>query len=127
MNAWYETLNKPPFNPPGWIFTPVWTVLYTLILISIFVYYRQTDKKWMVPTTLILVIHLASNFIWTWLFFGLRSPALAFLDILLLDLSLCVLMNLFAKSSLVAAALLIPYLIWVLFATYLNLAFWILN
>ena len=123
MNSWYQQLEKPPLTPPGWVFGPVWTVLYILILISIVLWVRSKGKAYPVLTSAILVVHLAANFVWTPLFFGMQSPLLAFIDILLLDATLIILIYLFRKSSLSAAYFLLPYLAWVSFATYLNLMF----
>jgi len=127
MNAWYETLRKPPLAPPSWVFSPVWTVLYVMIAVSIFIYFRSPSKPRLSLTVSILVLHLLSNFIWTWLFFGLRAPGLALADILFLDMSLLVMMVLFWPASRTAALLLVPYFAWVLFATYLNYGFFRLN
>ena len=77
MNDWYRQLQRPPLSPPDWIFSPVWTVLYVMIAVAIVLYYRAPDKTWVKATTALLAAHLISNFIWTWLFFGLRSPGLA--------------------------------------------------
>lgn len=123
MNSWYQQLEKPPLTPPGWVFGPVWTVLYILILISIVLWIRSKGKVYPALTTAILVVHLVANFVWTMLFFGLQSPLLAFIDILLLDATLIILISLFRKSSVSASCLLFPYLGWVLFATYLNFMF----
>jgi tryptophan-rich sensory protein len=123
LNSWYQQLEKPPLTPPGWVFGPVWTVLYILILISIVLWVRSKGKAYPALTSAILVVHLAANFVWTPLFFGMQSPLLAFIDILLLDATLIILIYLFRKSSLSAAYLLLPYLAWVSFATYLNLMF----
>lgn len=127
MNAWYADLNRPPLTPPDWLFGPVWTALYIMILISIILYYCATDKPHVLRTSIVLVFHLILNFSWTGLFFGLRSPSLALIDIVLLDISLILLLRWFRQSSVLAAYLLIPYLIWVLFATYLNIGFYWLN
>ncbi|MDD4870105.1 MAG: tryptophan-rich sensory protein [Kiritimatiellae bacterium] len=127
MNEWYSTLNRPTFTPPNWIFAPVWTVLYITIVISIFLYYRSSPKSHVVWTSAVLAVHLVTNFIWTYLFFELQSPAMALMDIVILDVSLAVLICWFWKSSVLAGALLLPYLAWVLFATYLNYGFYRLN
>lgn len=127
MNAWYAELNRPPLTPPDWIFGPVWTVLYLMILVAVIAYYRAANKPHVLRTTLVLIIHLALNFAWTWLFFGLRAPLLALIDMVLLDLSLLLLLRWFRQSSNFAAYLLVPYLIWILFASYLNAGFYWLN
>ena len=98
-----------------------------MIAVSIFLYYRSPDKPHLALTSALLAAHLISNFIWTYLFFGLHSPVLALVDIAFLDISLIILIFLFWRTNVLAGALLIPYLIWVLFATYLNYGFYRLN
>ena len=127
MNVWYEGLTKPPLTPPNWIFGPVWTIIYLMIAASLYLHLRTKTKKHPEVTVIILVINLISNFIWTALFFSLQSPFLALLDIFLLDLSLAALIFLFRKTNKMAAALLLPYGLWVGFATYLNFGFYLLN
>ena len=127
MNTWYADLTKPPLNPPNWVFSPVWIVLYVMIAVAIFLYYRSPNKRGVVPTSAILALHLATNFAWTYLFFGLQSPALALADIVVLDLTLVLLIPRFRRAKPAAGALLIPYLLWVLFATYLNFGILLLN
>jgi len=127
VNIWYEQLNKPSLTPPSWIFSPVWTVLYILIVIAIVRYYRTPEKQNVGIVTSILLFHVGANLIWTYLFFGLQSPLLALIDIILLDITLVMLVVFFAKASALAGGLLMPYLLWVLFATYLNWAFYRLN
>ncbi len=127
MNAWYETLKRPPLTPPSWVFAPAWTGLYAMIAVSIFLYFRSHPKPHLKLAAVILTLHLASNFAWTWLFFGLRAPGIALADILFLDVSLVALVLLFWPASRLAALLLVPYLAWVLFATYLNAGFYRLN
>jgi len=127
MNAWYEGLKKPPLTPPNWVFGPVWTIIYLMIAFSLYLYLRTKPKQHPEATVILLVIHLISNFIWTALFFSLQSPLVALLDIFVLDLSLTALIFLFQKTNKIAAALLLPYGLWVGFATYLNLCFFLLN
>jgi len=127
MNNWYASLNRPPLTPPGWIFSPVWTILYIMIAIAIILYYRTPAKPHVRLITSVLVVHLATNFSWTWLFFGQQTPGLAFIDIVILDLTLVLLICAFWKTRQLAGALLLPYLGWVLFATYLNAGFYWLN
>ena len=127
MNAWYEGLKNPPLTPPNWVFGPVWTVIYLLIASSLYLYLRTKPKQHPEATVILLVIHLISNFIWTALFFSLQSPLLALLDIFVLDLSLAALIFFFRKTNRAAAALLLPYGLWVGFATYLNFGFYLLN
>lgn len=127
MNAWYSTLNRPPLTPPDWIFAPVWTVLYITIGIAVVAYYRSASKAHVGWTSALLAVHLLTNFMWTYLFFSLRSPVMALVDIVVLDISLIALIGLFWKSSTLAGVILAPYLVWVLFATYLNFGFYRLN
>ena len=127
MTSWYSTLNRPALTPPGWVFSPVWTVLYITIAVAIIVYYGSGRKPHVWLTSAVLVAHLLANFVWTYLFFGLRSPAAALADIVFLDVSLVVLMTWFWKTNKVASLILIPYLLWILFATYLNCGFYALN
>jgi len=127
MNAWYAELTRPYLTPPNWLFGPAWTILYIMIAISIIVYYQASGKEHVLLTTGILTVHLIANFSWTPLFFGLQNPLLALLDILILDMTLIVLIYLFWQASTIAAVLLIPYLCWVSFATYLNVGFYWLN
>ncbi len=127
MNTWYEGLKKPRLTPPNWIFGPVWTIIYLMIASSLYLYLRTKPKQHPEVTVIVLVIHLMSNFIWTALFFSIQSPLLALLDIFILDLSLAALIFLFQKTNRIAAALLLPYGLWVGFATYLNLGFFLLN
>jgi tryptophan-rich sensory protein len=127
MNAWYQQLTRPYLTPPNWVFGPAWTILYIMIAIAIIVYYQASGKQHVLLTTIILAVHLIANFSWTPLFFGAQNPLLALLDILVLDVTLVVLIFLFWKASTIAAVLLIPYLFWVSFATYLNAGFYWLN
>ncbi len=124
MNSWYEGLTRPPLTPPNWVFGPVWAALYIMIAVSIVLYFRAPSKPYQVITIIVLVVHLVTNFAWTSLFFGMQSPLLALLDIIVLDVTLVVL---FWKASVASAVLLVPYLCWVSFATYLNAGYYLLN
>lgn len=124
---WYATLNKPALTPPGWIFAPVWSLLYLSIAVSILIYYLSKSKQKKKITSWILIFHLISNFCWTSLFFGLQAPGLALIDIIFMDVTLIFLMVLFWKSNKFSSLILIPYLLWILFATYLNFEFLRLN
>lgn len=127
MNAWYAALERPPLTPPAAVFGPVWTVLYVMIAIAIILFYRSGPQPRRQQTSILLAAHLAANAAWTSLFFGLQAPLAALVDILFLDASLLFLMARFWQANRLAALLLVPYLLWVLFATYLNGGFWILN
>lgn len=126
--TWYASLNKPPFSPPNWVFGPVWTVLYFLMGISAFLIWKKgLEKKKIKKALVYFLLQLFFNFLWTPLFFGLHSPLLGLLDIVVLLAFLLVTIVSFYKLSKPAAYLLVPYLAWVSFATILNLSIVMLN
>ena len=127
VNEWYESLERPLGTPPNWVFGPVWTVLYAMIVASIYIFLKNRRDDSGYGLIAILVLHIVANLAWTGLFFRLHSPALALVDILVLDATLVLIIVLFWKISRPASILLWPYLCWVLFATYLNAAFLFLN
>ncbi|MBP7634416.1 tryptophan-rich sensory protein [Candidatus Ozemobacteraceae bacterium] len=127
MNAWYATLKRPPLTPPNWVFGPVWTVLYLMIAASLFLFYRNEKEPVPMRINALIGTHIASNLAWTPLFFGRQNPAAALADILLLVATLGALILHFRRKHPVSALLLIPYLVWVTFATYLNTGFYLLN
>ena len=127
MNTWYETLQRPRLIPPDWVFGPVWTLLYVMIAVSIFLFIRKYKSENSYGIYALIVLHLIFNFSWTGIFFGLKAPGLALIDILLLDISLVLMIRYFWQTDVVSSIMLWPYLIWVLFATYLNASFYILN
>lgn len=118
--SWYATLIKPSFSPPNWIFAPVWTILYILMGISAYLVRKSNVVK-------LFWVHLAVNIIWSFLFFGLKSPISGLICILVLWSLIAVLIYKFSKINKWAAYLLYPYLAWVTFATFLNYNIWILN
>ncbi|HEX5398105.1 MAG TPA: TspO/MBR family protein [Verrucomicrobiae bacterium] len=125
--AWYASLNKPAWNPPGWVFGPVWTVLYTMMAVAAWLVWKRggfiAQRR---PLTLFLV-QLALNAAWTPLFFGLHRTGAAFAEIVLLWLAIAATLVSFRTVSHVAAWLLAPYLAWVSFAAALTFALWRLN
>lgn len=126
--TWYAQLNKPSFSPPNWLFGPVWTLLYAMMGISVYLIWKKGFEKTEVREGVILFgIHLVVNFLWSFLFFGLKSPAFAFADILLLWSLIGFLIYKFRGIDFRAALLLIPYFAWVSFATILNFSLWRLN
>ena len=126
VNTWYLTLTKPSFNPPGWIFGPVWTLLYILMGIAAFLVYKRGYKK--AKTALnFFFIQLFFNALWSFLFFGLKNPFLAFIEIIILLTFIVITTYHFYKLEKRAAYLMLPYLAWVSFATILNLFLFILN
>lgn len=127
MNDWYESLQRPALTPPNWIFGPVWTVLYVMIAVSIFLFVKNHKTESGYGIYVLIALHLISNFSWTSLFFGLKAPGLALADILFLGMSLILIIYYFWQTNRTASVLLWPYLTWVLFATYLNISFYLLN
>jgi tryptophan-rich sensory protein len=119
--AWYEGLSKPPWRPPNWLFGPAWAVLYTLIAVSAWLVWQAAGFG---TALIVWSVHLVINAGWSWVFFGLRRPDLAFGWILLLWASIAATIAAFAPVSALAASLLAPYLAWVSFAAVLNLSIW---
>jgi tryptophan-rich sensory protein len=121
---WYAGLVKPSWTPPSWIFGPVWSVLYFSMAIAAWLVWRKGDA--LVPLTL-FGVQLALNCAWSWLFFWLHGPGIAFVDIILLWTAIAVTMVAFWRRSLVAGLLFVPYWAWVSFAAVLNFAICSLN
>ncbi len=125
---WYAGLAKPALNPPSWIFGPVWITLYILMGLSVFLVWRIGWKKKGVRKALgIFGIQLFLNSIWSIVFFGLQRPGWAFINIIALWLTILWAMAVFYRISKPAMYLLLPYILWVSFALYLNLAIYTLN
>ncbi|WP_396591530.1 TspO/MBR family protein [Allomuricauda sp. R78024] len=128
VNDWYLTLNKPNFNPPNWIFAPVWTSLYILMGIAAGIVWSKGFHHIWVKTALYhFGFQLLFNALWSIVFFGFKSPSWALLVILLLLTLIILTIKWFKVVSKTAAFLLIPYLLWVLFASLLNYKIWELN
>lgn len=124
--SWYQSLSKPPLAPPDWVFAPAWLILYITILAAFIVYLRKSskDKKF---GYVYFWSQLALNFSWSPIFFGAKRMLVALAVIILLDIFLFLTIKSFYKISKPAALLLLPYFIWVIFATYLNFGYWRLN
>ncbi|MEK7647491.1 MAG: TspO/MBR family protein [Patescibacteria group bacterium] len=128
VDTWYSTLARPAFAPPNWIFGPVWTTLFALMGIAAFLVWREGMHRRAVRVALgVGAVHLLLNFLWSLIFFGLRNPGLAFIEIIILWLAILATMIAFARVSRAAAWLLVPYIVWVSFAAYLNYSIWIAN
>lgn len=122
---WYADLSKPALNPPSWVFAPVWTVLFVLMGLAAFlIWKRGLDQKEVKLALGIFIAQLALNTLWSIIFFGLKNPGLAFIEIIILWLAILITIIVFGKISKAAAWLLVPYLLWVSFAVYLNFAIW---
>ena len=126
IREWYPRLHKPPGTPPSWIFGPVWTTLYVLMAISAWLVWRQYHRG-ALPALFIFFAQLALNVAWSGIFFGSRLPAIALAEIVLLWAAIAVNILIFASLLPLAAYLLLPYWLWVTYATYLNFGIWRLN
>jgi tryptophan-rich sensory protein len=127
MTTWYDELKKPRFTPPKKVFGIVWSVLYVFIIASLAIYFLAPSKPNMVITIALLIIHFTASFNWTGLFFNRKKMLAALFDIVIIDITLAVIITLFFQVSTTAAFLLLPYLCWGLFATYLNWGMYRLN
>ena len=124
---WYAALVKPTLTPPAWIFGPVWTLLYAMMAIAAWLVWRRYGWANAIGPLSLFLGQLALNALWSYLFFGLQSPGLALLDIIALWLAILITLMAFWRYHPPAGLLLLPYFLWVSFATYLNFQFWHLN
>lgn len=128
VQNWYPTLEKPWFTPPGWVFAPVWTLLYTLMGIAAYLVWRQGWSEGAVRAALIaFAVQLVLNALWSPAFFGLQSAGLGLVVIFFLWVAIIVTIVWFGRVSTVAAWLMVPYLAWVTYAMALNFEIWRLN
>lgn len=128
VNSWYETLNKPTFSPPNEVFGPVWIILYLLMGISLYLIWNNgLENKDVHKAIIVFAIQLILNLLWSIAFFGLQSPVLGLIIIILLWLAIILTIRKFCPISSVAAWLLIPYLLWVTFAAILNYFLVVMN
>lgn len=129
ITTWYPTLIKPIFNPPNWIFAPVWSMLYVMMGVAAgLVWDRiESQKELVKKAVIIFAIQLALNALWSFLFFGLKNPMLAGIEIIILWLMIYETYIQFSKINKIAGYLFIPYLLWVSFAMILNGSIWWLN
>lgn len=128
VNTWYAIANKPSFNPPNWLFAPVWTALYIMMGIALYLVWKSETEKAVKQTAIILFgVQLLLNFFWSFIFFYAQQPGWAFIEILIMWLFILLTILWFRKISPVAAWLLVPYICWVSFASVLNFYIWKLN
>ena len=128
ITDWYADLVKPKLAPPNWIFAPVWTILFVLMGVAAFLVWKKgLDRKDVKIALGIFVGQLVLNTLWSIIFFGLRSPGSAFIEIIFLWVAILATIISFARISRPAAWLLVPYILWVGFASYLNFMIWMLN
>jgi tryptophan-rich sensory protein len=126
--TWYATLQRPSFSPPNWLFGPAWITLYVLMGVSVYLIWQKVEKTKKARGAMWLFwIHLFFNAIWSIIFFGLQNPGLAFINIIIIWLLIVALMIKFWNINRWATYLLIPYLLWVSFASALNYFIWYLN
>lgn len=127
-DLWYDRLVKPELNPPGWVFGPVWTILYILMGLAAWLVWRtETYRRSKLQALGLFVAQLVLNACWSWFFFGLHNIGLALVDILLLLLLLGLVTDRFFRINRTAGLLMVPYVLWVGFATYLTWRIWVLN
>ena len=126
--AWYAGLVKPAWNPPSWVFAPVWTALYAMMAVAGWLVWRSNEPARPLGQALgVFALQLVLNGAWSWLFFGLHRPGVAFAEIVALWMAILLTVVLFWRLRPLAGALLLPYLAWVAFAAALNFALWRLN
>ncbi len=126
-DAWYAGLKKPSWNPPNWIFGPVWTVLYTMMAVAVWLVWQRGGFAAQRHALVLFLVQLALNAAWTPLFFGLHLPGIAFAEILLLLVTIGFTVMAFIRRNILAGWLLVPYFAWVSFAAMLNFTLWRLN
>lgn len=124
VGGWYRTLAKPSWNPPDWVFGPVWSALYLMMAVSLWLAWRAREREGAKRALASFAVQLALNVAWSALFFGLKAPGWAFVEILLLWAAIGATIALFRRISRAAAWLLVPYFLWVSFAACLNFALW---
>jgi translocator protein len=127
-NTWFKTLTKPSWNPPGYLFAPVWTILYLLMGIAFWLIWKS-DAPYLKKTNAIGIFffQLFFNFCWSILFFRFHSPFLALINIVIMIITITATMFSFANINKKASWLLVPYIMWVSFATLLNFTIWVMN
>jgi translocator protein len=128
VESWYQNINKPSWNPPSWIFGPVWTTLYVMMGIALFLVWKSEASDVLKKTAIaIFAVQLVLNFFWSFIFFSQHQPGWALVEIMVMWLAILFTIFAFANVSKTAAWLLVPYISWVSFATVLNYTIWQLN
>jgi len=126
-DAWYQALDKPSWTPASWLFGPVWTTLYILMGVAVWLVWRQPETRFRNGAIALYLIQLALNAVWSFIFFGWHWIGLAFADILILWLAIAATIGVFARIRRLAGMLMLPYLAWVSYAAALNGAIWLRN
>jgi tryptophan-rich sensory protein len=128
VESWYQTINKPSWNPPNWIFGPVWTTLYVMMGIALYLVWKSDSSDMLKKTAIILfAVQLSLNFFWSFIFFNQQQPGWALVEIIVMWVFILLTIFAFAQVSKPAAWLLVPYISWVSFAAILNYTIWKLN
>jgi len=125
--GWYASLNQPSFNPPNWVFGPVWTTLYIIMGISLYLIWKMEAGKERNRAIFVFMVQLLLNFFWSFFFFYFKMIGVALIDIVALWIMIVVILFRFYKLKPIASYINIPYLLWVTFATALNVAYFFLN
>jgi benzodiazapine receptor len=127
LEPWYAELRKPPFTPPNKVFGPAWGVLFILMGVALSILVQAEAGPGRTLALALFGLQLVLNAAWSWIFFGARSPGWAMLEIIVFDVAVAATLVSAWQVSTVAGALLVPYLCWVCFASYLNMGVWLLN
>lgn len=128
VDSWYQTINKPSWNPPNWVFGPVWTTLYIMMGIALFLVWIEDASEELKKIAIALFsVQLILNFFWSFIFFNLQQPGWALVEIIAMWFFILLTIFAFAQVNKTAAWLLVPYISWVSFATILNYSIWQLN
>lgn len=126
-DAWYRSLNKPSWNPPDWVFAPVWTLLFVMMAVAAAIVWSRRGASGAGIALAFFVLQLVMNATWSWLFFGFHRPDLAFYEVIAFWVTILVTTILFWRISPLAGKLMAPYVVWVGFASYLNFVLWRMN
>ncbi len=127
IEGWYKMIEKPSWNPPDYVFGPVWTTLFVMMAVAAWLVWRPKGFKAAATTLALFAVQLGLNIAWSWIFFGMHQPGWPFAEIVILWLLIAATTVAFFRRSKVAGGLMVPYLAWVSFASVLNFAIWRLN
>ncbi len=128
VESWYQTIQKPSWNPPNWVFGPVWTTLYVMMGIALWLVWKEdTSRELKLIAGILFAAQLTLNFFWSFIFFRLELPGWAFAEILVMWVVILATIFAFAQVNKTAAWLLVPYISWVSFAAMLNFTIWRMN
>jgi len=125
--TWYQTIEKPSWTPPGWVFGPVWTTLYLMMAVAAWLVWRRAGVSGGRLALTLFAAQLVLNAAWSWLFFGLQNPGAAFVELIVLWLAIVATLVAFWRTTAPAGWLMLPYLLWVTFAGVLNFTIWRMN